>query len=101
MKYVSTDLSHLNHAVDLKAYEEKVKEIDAQIKDKTGKGNDFLGWVDQPIAYDKEEMKRLKEAATYVRNYYEILVVCGIGGSYLGARAVIEAINGVHSPRDG
>lgn len=99
MKYVSTDLSHLNHAVDLKAYEEKVKEIDAQIKDKTGKGNDFLGWVDQPIAYDKEEMKRLKEAATYVRNNYDILVVCGIGGSYLGARAGIEAINGVHSTK--
>ena len=99
MKYVSTDLSHLNHAVDLKAYEEKVKEIDAQIKNKTGKGNDFLGWVDQPIAYDKEEMKRLKEAATYVRDNYDILVVCGIGGSYLGARAGIEAINGVHSTK--
>ena len=57
---------------------------------KTGAGNDFLGWIDLPVNYDKEEFARIKQAAAKIQNDSEVLVVIGIGGSYLGARAAIE-----------
>ncbi len=57
---------------------------------KTGAGNDFLGWIDLPVNYDKDEFKRIKEAAAKIQNDSEVLLVIGIGGSYLGARAAIE-----------
>lgn len=59
---------------------------------KTGAGNDFLGWLTLPTDYDKEEFVRIKNAAEYIKKNADILVVIGIGGSYLGARAVIEAL---------
>lgn len=59
---------------------------------KTGEGNDFLGWIDLPTDYDKEEFDRIKKSAEYIKNNADVLVVIGIGGSYLGARAVIEAV---------
>ncbi len=55
-----------------------------------GAGNDFLGWIDLPVNYDKEEFARIKEAAERIKNDSEVLLVIGIGGSYLGARAAIE-----------
>ena len=57
---------------------------------KSGAGNDFLGWIDLPVDYDKEEFARIKQAAARIQNDSEVLVVIGIGGSYLGARAAIE-----------
>ncbi|NLL94107.1 MAG: glucose-6-phosphate isomerase [Clostridiales bacterium] len=57
---------------------------------KTGEGNDFLGWIDLPVDYDKEEFTRIKAAANKIQNDSEVLLVIGIGGSYLGARAAIE-----------
>ena len=57
---------------------------------KTGAGNDFLGWLDLPVEYDKEEFDRIKKAAAKIQGDSEVLVVIGIGGSYLGARAAIE-----------
>ncbi|MBO4845197.1 MAG: glucose-6-phosphate isomerase [Lachnospiraceae bacterium] len=57
---------------------------------KKGPGNDFLGWIDQPVAYDKEEFARIKAAAAKIQNDSDVLLVVGIGGSYLGARAAIE-----------
>ena len=57
---------------------------------KKGPGNDFLGWIDQPVAYDKEEFARIKAAAAKIQSDSEVLLVIGIGGSYLGARAAIE-----------
>ena len=57
---------------------------------KTGAGNDFLGWIDLPVDYDKEEFARIKQAAAKIQNDSEVLVVIGIGGYYLGARAAIE-----------
>ena len=57
---------------------------------KTGAGNDFLGWIDLPVNYDKEEFARIKQAAARIQSDSEVLVVIGIGGSYLGARAAIE-----------
>ncbi len=61
---------------------------------KTGLGNDFLGWVDLPVNYDKEEFSRIKAAADKIRKDTDILIVIGIGGSYLGARAAIEFLKG-------
>ncbi|MCR5675076.1 MAG: glucose-6-phosphate isomerase [Lachnospiraceae bacterium] len=60
------------------------------LKDRSGAGNDFLGWIDLPVAYDKEEFARIKEAAKQIQSDSEVLIVIGIGGSYLGARAAIE-----------
>ena len=57
---------------------------------KSGAGNDFLGWIDLPVDYDKEEFTRIKKAAEKIKNDSEVLIVIGIGGSYLGARAAIE-----------
>ncbi len=57
---------------------------------KSGAGNDFLGWIDLPVDYDKEEFARIKKAAEKIQGDSEVLVVIGIGGSYLGARAAIE-----------
>ncbi|MBS5214758.1 MAG: glucose-6-phosphate isomerase [Clostridiales bacterium] len=57
---------------------------------KSGAGNDFLGWIDLPVDYDKEEFARIKKAAKKIQEDSEVLVVIGIGGSYLGARAAIE-----------
>lgn len=57
---------------------------------KTGAGNDFLGWIDLPVNYDKEEFARIKKAAEKIKSDSEVLLVIGIGGSYLGARAAIE-----------
>ena len=57
---------------------------------KTGAGSDFLGWIDLPVDYDKEEFARIKAAAEKIKNDSEVLIVIGIGGSYLGARAAIE-----------
>ncbi len=59
---------------------------------RTGAGNDFLGWVHLPTDYDKEEFARIKKAASYIQKNAQVLIVIGIGGSYLGARAVIEAL---------
>ena len=81
----------------LSSYEQKVTKINEMIKNKSGLGNDFLGWVDWPLNYDKEELARIKKDAQYVRDHFDILVVCGIGGSYLGARCALEALNGLKS----
>ncbi len=64
------------------------------LHEKSGAGNDFLGWLDLPVEYDKEEFQRVKEAAENIKANSKVLIVVGIGGSYLGARAVIEALTG-------
>ena len=69
------------------------------LESKTAAGNDFLGWVDLPDDYDKEEFARIQKAAKKIQQSSEVLVVIGIGGSYLGARAAIEFINGQQSRR--
>ncbi len=62
------------------------------LSEKSGQGSDFLGWVDLPVNYDKEEFARIKAAAERIKRSCDVLIVIGIGGSYLGARAVIEAL---------
>lgn len=64
-----------------------------QIHEKTGAGNDFLGWVDLPVNYDRDEFERIQKAAEKVKSNSDVLLVIGIGGSYLGARAAIEMLN--------
>ena len=81
----------------LARYEKQVAQINEMIMNKSGAGNDFLGWVDWPVNYDKEELARIIKDAQYVRDNFDILVVCGIGGSYLGARCALEALNGLKS----
>ena len=67
-----------------------------QLESRSGAGNDFLGWLDLPVNYDKEEFARIKEAAKKIREDSDVLLVAGIGGSYLGARAVVEAVKGLY-----
>ena len=67
-----------------------VEEAKKLLAAKTGAGNDFLGWIDLPVDYDKDEFVRIKKAAEKIKGDSEVLVVIGIGGSYLGARAAIE-----------
>ena len=63
---------------------------DTMLREKSGPGSDFLGWVHLPETYDREEFARIQAAAARIRKSCDVLVVIGIGGSYLGARAVIE-----------
>jgi len=79
---------------DIKGLETQVSAAHGLVNDKTGLGNDFLGWVDLPVNYDKEEFARIKAAAAKIRKDTDILIVIGIGGSYLGARAAIEFLKG-------
>ena len=70
--------------------QDQVNTADRMLREKCGPGSDFLGWVDLPEAYDKEEFARIQAAAKKIQKSCDIFVVIGIGGSYLGARAVIE-----------
>ncbi|NLP47864.1 MAG: glucose-6-phosphate isomerase [Clostridiales bacterium] len=72
--------------------EEEVQKAHKMIHEASGAGNRYLGWLDLPVNYDKEEFAAIKKAALKIKENSDILVVIGIGGSYLGARAVIEAI---------
>ena len=67
-----------------------------QLESKTGAGNDFLGWLDLAVTFDNDEFARIKEAAQKIRSDSDVLLVAGIGGSYLGARAVVEAVKGLY-----
>ena len=69
-----------------------LKDAHDKIVNKTGEGNDFLGWHSLPVDYDKEEFERIKKAAKKIQDTCDVLIVIGIGGSYLGARAAIEYI---------
>ena len=76
--------------VQIKPYAELANEV---LTKKTGAGNDFLGWISLPQEYDREEFERIKKAAEKIKNDSEILIVIGIGGSYLGAKAAIEFLS--------
>ncbi len=70
-----------------------VKVAHHSLHEKTGAGNDFLGWIDLPVDYDKEEFSRILKASEKIKQDTDVLLVIGIGGSYLGARAAIEMLN--------
>lgn len=91
---IKVDYSKANVTTEqLLNYQDQVNELHQVIHEKTGAGNDFLGWLDYPVTYDKDEFNRMKACAKKIQGNSDILVVVGIGGSYLGARAVIEALN--------
>lgn len=75
---------------EIKSMAEIAKDAKDVLVSKSGAGNDFLGWIDLPVDYDKEEFARIQKAAEKIKSDSEVLLVIGIGGSYLGARAAIE-----------
>ena len=89
--------SHALLKESIESYQEKVNELHKVIFERTGAGNDYMGWVDWAETYDKAEFERILEVAEKVKDKAEVLLVCGIGGSYLGARAAIEMIQGLYS----
>ena len=96
---VVLNTKHLSSFINEEEYKAIYPQVEAahnQLEAKNGPGNDFLGWMYLPRDYDKEEFARIKEAAKKIREDSEVLVVAGIGGSYLGARAVIEAVKGLY-----
>lgn len=90
IKFDSSNLTKFVHDNELNEMQAMVNAADEQLRQGTGAGADFRGWLDLPVDYDKEEFARIKEAAKKIQNDSEVLVVIGIGGSYLGARAAID-----------
>ena len=91
--FVKLNSNYVNEFVseaEIKAIQPEVEAAAKTLENKTGAGNDFLGWYDLPTNYDKEEFARIKAAAERIKKNSDILIVIGIGGSYLGARAAIE-----------
>lgn len=97
---IKFDASHAFLKEDIKSYQADITKIHQSLKEHTCAGNDFIGWMNWPFDYDKEEFARMKEVAAKVKDRCEVLLVCGIGGSYLGARAAYEMIKGLY-PEDG
>lgn len=79
-------------AQELKNISKEAESAHKTLMSRSGAGNDFLGWIDLPVNYDKDEFERIKKAAKKIQDTCDILIVIGIGGSYLGARAAIEFI---------
>ena len=93
MANINIDLS--KSGIELKnllTYKEQVENIHKDLNRRANDPKDFVGWIELPTNYDKKEFARIKEAAKRIKNDSDILVVIGIGGSYLGARAVIDAL---------
>ena len=93
---IKLDLSCAKLDEDLSNYQEKVSEAHRWLHEKTGKGNDYVGWVEWPNNYDKEEFKRILDLSAKLKGKFDVLLVCGIGGSYLGTRAALEMIRGLY-----
>ena len=90
---VKLDAQHLSgfmNSGELEAIGPQIKLAHELLHSKSGPGSDFLGWLDLPSEYDKEEFSRIQSAAAKIRSNTDVFVVIGIGGSYLGARAAIE-----------
>ena len=97
---LSLDTSLCNGFFDESEYKKVEKEVVAAhelLRSKKGAGNDFLGWLDLPLDYDKEEFARIKKAAEKIKANSDVLLAIGIGGSYLGARSAIEMLKGYFS----
>lgn len=94
LKFSSAYAKQFIRENDLIGLETQVAAAHTMVENKSGLGNDFLGWVNLPTDYDKEEFARIKAAAKKIQQDTDILIVIGIGGSYLGARAAIEFLKG-------
>ena len=96
MGHIKFDYSKIDKFVqphEISNMQQQVSTADTMLRKGTGAGSDYLGWIDLPKNYDKEEFSRIKAAAEKIQNDSEVLVVIGIGGSYLGAKASLDFLN--------
>ncbi|MCI3029177.1 MAG: glucose-6-phosphate isomerase [Desemzia incerta] len=96
MGHIQFDYSKIGKFVqehEISNLQQQVTTADSMLRNGTGAGSDYLGWINLPKDYDKEEFARIKEAAKKIQNESEVLVVLGIGGSYLGAKAALDFLN--------
>lgn len=96
MNKIKLDYSNIFNFIsgnELSQMEALVNNAAEKLDNKNGAGNDFLGWLDLPVNYDKDEFKKIKKASDKIKSDSEVFIVIGIGGSYLGARAVVECLN--------
>ena len=92
---ISLNLKYAGIASDkdkLLSMQSEITSANEKLRNGTGEGNDYLGWLDLPVNYDKAEFEQIKQSAEKIKKDSDVLIVLGIGGSYLGARAVIEFI---------
>ena len=94
VRYNTGYLSGFLSEDDFRLVAEEARTASEKLRSGSGAGNDYLGWRDLPLDYDKEEYARIKETAKRLRENSDIFIVIGIGGSYLGARAVLELLQG-------
>lgn len=94
---IKLETKHAFLKENVKDYQESIDRLHQQLMNKECLGNDYVGWVEWPNTYDQEEFARIKQTAARMREMCDVFVVCGIGGSYLGARAAIEMINGLYA----
>ena len=97
---LTLNLAHIKTKGSLSDYQDRINRITEMLASKNGPGGDFLGWDQWPANHDQKEFQMIQDVAKSIRENFEVLVVCGIGGSYLGARAVIEAIQGLFPKKD-
>ena len=93
IKFDSSKLIPFVHENELSEMQAMVNAANTELREGTGAGNDFRGWLDLPVDYDKDEFARIKKAAKKIQNDSDVLICIGIGGSYLGAQAAIEFLN--------
>ncbi len=96
MEHLKIDISKVTGFVSedaIRCYEDKVMKSNLALHDKSGKGSDFLGWLDLPSSITDEHLKDITDTAEKIRSVADYVVVTGIGGSYLGAKAVIDALS--------
>ena len=93
IKFDSSKLTPFVHENELSEMQAMVNAANTELRDGTGAGNDFRGWLNLPVDYDKDEFARIKKAAKKIQSDSEVLICIGIGGSYLGAQAEIEFLN--------
>lgn len=93
IKFDSSKLTPFVHENELSEMQAMINAANTELREGTGAGNDFRGWLDLPVDYDKDEFARIKKAAKKIQNDSDVLICIGIGGSYLGAQAAIEFLN--------
>ena len=93
IKFDSSKLTPFVHENELSEMQAMVNAANTELREGTGAGNDFRGWLDLPVDYDKDEFARIKKAAKKIQKDSDVLICIGIGGSYLGAQAAIEFLN--------
>ena len=92
---IRLDLSNAALNQELQDYQDEVSKCHRWIREKSGRGNDYIGWLDWPDNYDREEFDRILKTTESLKGKYDVVLVCGIGGSYLGTRAAEEMIKGL------